>query len=93
MFVSKKNSDFVGTGMEDGRVQFWDSKALSKIREFNIGSPLACSAMHPEGSLLALATGENWCRGDVSSEEKQSKIFVHIMAENDLTFQASKTNG
>jgi len=93
MFVSKKNSDFVGTGMEDGRVQFWDSKALSKIREFNIGSPLACSAMHPEGSLLALATGENWYRGDLSPEEKQSKIFVHIMAEADLTFQANKTNG
>jgi len=88
MFVSKKNPHFLGTCMENGKVQFWDSKALSRIRELEIGTRLACSAMHPEGNLLALVTGENWYRGDVSPEEKQSKIFVHIMTDDDLTYKS-----
>ena len=90
MFTCKRSPDFIGTCMSNGKIIFWDCNTKMKIKTLEIGVPLACSEMSSDGNLLAFATGENWCRGEVDSETKKSKIFVHIMKEDELTFQGNE---
>jgi len=90
VFACKRNPNFIGTCTEDGKVIFWDCQAKQRIKELNIGSRLACSAMSLDGNLLAFATGENWFRGEIDADEKKSQIFVHIMQEEELSSKKPK---
>jgi len=87
VFVCKRNPYFIGTCTEDGKVIFWDCEAKNKIKELNLGTRMATSAMSLDGELLAFATGENWYRGELEADEKKSKIFVHMMQEEDIRYQ------
>jgi len=87
VFPCVRNPTFIGSCTEDGKVTFWDCEAKSRIKEFNIETRMACSAMSLDGNLLAFATGENWHRGEVDADEKKSQIFVHVMQEEDLTYK------
>jgi len=87
-FHPNKGRNFIYTSGADGVLNFWDSQAKTRIREFRFeGVPVSQSRMDPNGNFLAYSLGYDWSRGIQGHNTHTPKIFVHVMDESELIYK------
>jgi len=80
-------SDFVYTSGGEGSMYFWDIKQKQKTVDFNFDElPVTQAEFDPTGKYMAYSLGYDWARGIQGYMSQPSKICVHRIQENELTY-------